>query len=80
MVQNGKGKPKVPNPIIMLPFFCLELHYPVDLIVDEIMLLDGIFPIVILLCFAAVVFLFSFQHSQHSHNSTFSQFLLSSAG
>ena len=43
MVQNGKGLPKVPNPFIMLPFFCLELHYPVDLIVDEIMLRDGLF-------------------------------------
>ena len=63
------------HPIIFLAFFCLELYYPVDLIVDEIMLLDGIFPIVILLCFAAVVFLFSFQF-----HSTFSQFLLSSAG
>jgi len=31
------------HPIILLAFFCLELHYPVDLIVDEIMLLDGLF-------------------------------------
>jgi hypothetical protein len=31
------------HPIIFLAFFCLELHYPVDLIVDEIMLLDDLF-------------------------------------
>ena len=56
-------------PIIMLAFFCLELHYPVDLIVDEIMLLDGIFPIQ-LFCFVlrpGCLSLFLFIHYSHNH-------------
>ena len=50
MVQNGQGLSKVLTPIHVLPpFFSCELHYPHDLIVEEIMSL---------FCFS--IFLFHF--------------------
>ena len=53
MVWNGKGKCKVPSHDLLCISFCLELHDPVDLIVDEIVLLVGV----------SIVFFYLFLHA-----------------
>ena len=55
---NGNGKCKVQSHPQFHMSFCLELHYPHDLIVEEIMKLVGFLLFVFFLWFATVVVMF----------------------